>query len=125
MTYKTVLVEEHSQSGLGFRLHQRVVDPEVRHRRHLPVPSAQTHGRGPATPWPTPTDVEKSRGRRCAGRLVGRLRAALQGQHAAPGIEAPVEDSHALREGLQDASQDSVNDVALVFGVTAVAGAAA
>ena len=35
----------HPQPGLDRRIHQRVVDPEVRHRRHLPLPPAQAHGR--------------------------------------------------------------------------------
>ena len=45
MTYKGCAGGGHPQPGLDLRVHQRVVDPEVRHRRRLPVPSVQAHGR--------------------------------------------------------------------------------
>ena len=45
MTYKGVLVEDIPNLACDFRLHQRAVDAEVRHRRRLPVPAVQAHGR--------------------------------------------------------------------------------
>lgn len=102
MTYKGVLLENAPQSGLDHRLHQRVMDPEVRHRRRLPVPAAAAHGR---------QRLHGGNAARCAGLRAGRwhvrpaelrLCEARPGHHAAPGLQASVEGAHALREGRQD-----------------------
>ena len=89
-------VQRRAQPGLGVRLQQRVVDPEVGPDRRVRLPRARAH----AAERHAPGDAAQRRPggrRRALARLLLGLRAALAAPVPAAGLEAAVAAAPELR----------------------------
>ena len=125
MTYKGVLVQDIPNLAWMFGYTNAPWTLKSDLAGEYLVPAVPAHGRQ----RPDGGDPARPRGlrdgRRHARPAAVGLRAARQGRHAAPGIQAAVEGTDALREGLSKMLlDDPVEDDVLQFDKAAVDAAA-